>query len=129
MKKKFLLGFLVMAMITLLSGMIQANNVVAETSTDVVMINSPPAVLPAIDFCVNITFPASIWYCTLNPGYRDQCSANVTDKAVINADILSMYHIYLTKLNKRYYTNRFETNYTKVNYRMPRDGLRQSWQA
>lgn len=133
MKKKFLFGFLMLALVTLLSGMVQANNVVAETTIEFVSIHSPPAVMPTVDLNVILTVPANTWYCTINPGYIYQQSANVvnnTNVIATNADVLSTNYINLSKLSRRFYASDLRQNdNVNVNYRHPRDGLRQSWQA
>lgn len=116
MKKRFLFGFLMLALITLLSGMMQANTILDSKEDKVeIAINSPPTMLPVNVSYVVVSFPACTWYCTLNPGYVDQNSANVTDKTVINADVLSTNYINLSKLNKKYYTVNIRKNEATTN--------------
>lgn len=90
-RKAFPYGFLVLAMITLLSGMVQSNNRVASVASVYALDNSPPAMLPAFDLNVNFTSPAVTWLCRSMPGSQDQNSVVICLTA-INTDVLSTNH-------------------------------------
>ena len=155
MKKRFLYGFLVLALITLLSGMVQANTMTNSKDEGIELsVNSPPAVLPT-NVYVNITSSATVtWYCTLNPGYQFVSSVN-TD-IIVWADMPSMtcdiyytiekpdiklqltegyirqidhYPFYRLQNQLSIHKNLATQSVPSWVYRQPRDGLRQSWQA
>jgi hypothetical protein len=131
MKKKFLFGFLMLAMITLLSGMTQANKFVVKATNIEVSIKSPPDVMPMF-ILNNVSVPASAtqeWICTLRPGVQHQSSATLNE-SIISADVQRTNYINQNRLLKRYYAeSQSQTKSNKLIYREPRDGLRQSWQA
>lgn len=121
-RKAFLYGFLMLAMITLLSGMVQSNNRVAETTPIYALDNSPPAMLPTFDLNLDITSPAVTWLCTSMPGVQDQISANICLRA-IDADVLSTnYIINYTILNRNqsndYYTIWTSRVYPDIGFRL-----------
>jgi hypothetical protein len=130
MKNKIRFGFLMLAMITLLSGMVQAEKFVVKATDIEVSIKSPPNMLPTFDLNLSIPSFTITWLSFSMPGVQDQCSANYISEMIISADMQSMYYISNSKLIKRYYASQIQIyNNHKVNYRLPRDGLRQSWQA
>lgn len=157
MKKRFLYGFLVLALITLLSGMVQANTMTNSKDDGIELsVNSPPAVLPTNVYTfTNFSVPASTWYCTLNPGYVFDYSS-VSFYAIMTVDMLDMkYNIYYTIEKPDFKLQPLEGYIRQIDhypfyrlqnqlsihknlatqsvpswvYRKPRDGLRQSWQA
>jgi hypothetical protein len=69
MKKRFAFGFLMLALIVLLSGMIQSKNAVAETTPIYALDNSPPVVQPI--FITEIQPNETVtWLCTSMPGVQ-----------------------------------------------------------
>jgi hypothetical protein len=156
-RKAFLFGFLMLAMITLLSGMVQAEKFVVKATNIEVSIKSPPDMLPTLNFTVNLQTQASTWFCTLNPGYQHGASVTVSD-GILFTDMLDMqcyiYYIVnkpemnlptltgylrsiekypfraLNKAPKRFLAfNQASQSVPSWVYRQPRDGLRQSWQS
>lgn len=101
-RKAFLYGFLMLAFITLLSGIVQSNNRVAETTHIYALDNSPPAMLPIFDLNVNITCPAITWLCRSMPGLRIETSTVIYDNTIF-VDVQSTNYINLSKLSKCYY--------------------------
>lgn len=134
-KRPFLYGFLVLAMVMLLSGFVQSNAAV-EKSSDVYTLVQPPGDAPAINL-VSAMFPSPVdvtskWYCTLNPGYVIVTS-EVISRCLLKAittDVRSTKHISLSKLNKRYYAQLVPGYKTQGDsYRRARDRLRYRLQA
>jgi hypothetical protein len=119
MKNVFAVMFL-LAMILLLSGLVQSKDRVELKTYTIALDNSPPLTMPAIDLQTNN--PAVIWLCTSMPGVQDQGSSNVA--YLTGEDMLSMNYININRhsLNIK---NRF-VSYNIDQYRKPRDGLRQS---
>ena len=141
-------------MVTLLSGMVRSNNIVDQSSTIVTTVQPPGELMPTI-INENITSPASIWICTINPGYAVNASVVISD-AILFTDMLDIqcytYYIiekpefklqplegYINQIDKypfarlqnqlrihKYLATQSARSWV---YRQPRDGLRQSWQA
>jgi hypothetical protein len=134
-RKAFLYGFLVLAMITLLSGIIQAEKMVFKTTYYEQLAYNPPGNVPTVNVlvCNEMTFPVLVetsilntWYCTINPGYVICASVSIDD-AILYTDMQSMDYMYLYKLNNCSYASQsFKCKESVIRFRLPRDGLRES---
>lgn len=124
MKKRFLFGFLMMAMIVLLSGMIQGNNAVERSAPLYALDNSPPNIQPVVIKNAEVSQSIIVtWLCASMPGVINYDSSNIN--LIMNEDMLSMHTILYNDYDSFYKISQIgHINIFK--YRLPRDGLREN---
>jgi|WetSurMetagenome_2_1015567.scaffolds.fasta_scaffold881060_1 hypothetical protein len=126
MKKRFAFGFLMLALIVLLSGMIQSNNAVEKSTPVYALDNSPPAIQP-IFITVIPQNETVTWLCTSMPGVQFSGSY-MNSYAIVYEDMPGMKcNIYYTIQNKDLKTHISSGNRSQmVKYPLDVYGLRKS---
>ena len=127
MKKRFLFGFLMMAMIMLLSGMIQSSNAVERSTPLYALDNSPPNIQPLVLTVTEVSQSVIVtWICTSMPGV--QPGTSYMNDIIVYEDMPSMKcNLYYTinKIDLILHTN---TGYQRDILKYPLDvfGVRKS---
>ena len=120
-----LFGFLMMAMIVLLSGMIQSEKRIVKDPSISALDNSPPDVQQPVIITVAEVSQSVIvtWISASMPGVFNYYSSNI--ETIMNEDMLSMNYLLYNDHNSFYRICQTGQS-NKFIYRLPRDGLRES---